>query len=43
LPSYPGASPINLADPNLRMIDPRSSPQPALPAGQTVRPAMRAP
>lgn len=41
LPSYPGASPINLADPNLRMIDPRSNPPPAAPAGQTMQPAMR--
>ncbi|HVX12921.1 MAG TPA: hypothetical protein VHC22_17190 [Pirellulales bacterium] len=27
LPSYPGSSPINLADPNLRMIDPRNAPR----------------
>jgi hypothetical protein len=42
LPSYPGATPINLANPNLRMIDPRSNAQPpALPAGQMVRPPLR--
>jgi hypothetical protein len=41
LPSYPGATPINLADPNLRMIDPRSNAQPALPAGPAARPPMR--
>ncbi|HWB08029.1 MAG TPA: hypothetical protein VG826_02205 [Pirellulales bacterium] len=42
LPSYPGATPINLADPNLRMIDPRSNAQPpAQPAGQRMRPPLR--
>lgn len=38
LPSYQGSTPINLADPNLRMVDPRSAPPPSAPAGQTARP-----
>jgi hypothetical protein len=41
LPNYPGTTPINLADPNLRMVDPRSNAAPALPSGQVVRPALR--
>ncbi|HVA45832.1 MAG TPA: hypothetical protein VNH11_05535 [Pirellulales bacterium] len=35
LPSYPDAQPLNLADPNLRMIDPRSPP-PVNSAGQAL-------
>jgi hypothetical protein len=43
LPSYPNASPINLADPNLRMVDPRyapqsTAPQPTVPTNQAARP-----
>ncbi|HEX7378742.1 MAG TPA: hypothetical protein VF278_16595 [Pirellulales bacterium] len=37
LPHYPGATPVNLADPNLRMVDPRYDPRPAAPAAN--RPA----
>ena len=37
LPSYPGAQPLNLADPNLRMIDPRYPPPPANAAGQMLQ------
>jgi hypothetical protein len=34
LPNYAGSTPVNLADPNLRMLDPRYTPQPVPPASQ---------
>lgn len=40
LPNYQGSSPINLADPNLRMVDPRTAPPPAAPPGQAASPRL---
>lgn len=40
LPSYQGATPINLADPNLRMIDPRATSAPSASPAQAVRPRL---
>ena len=37
LPSYSGSTPTNLADPNLRMVDPRNTPRPAAPTGAAAR------
>jgi hypothetical protein len=37
LPSYPGSTPVNLADPNLRMVDPRNAPPTAPPPGRSAR------
>jgi hypothetical protein len=43
MPSYQGSTPTNLADPNLRMVDPRNSPPPSPPSPPPGSQAVRAP